>query len=222
MSGTVNLAATTPSTGGVQFLVDGLPFGAIATNNTLAWDTTTVANGTHWLAAQTTDSNGRTGTSEVPTVTVSNGSSQDTTPPIVQVTDPAQGATVSASIAVAATAADDTAVISVQFYVDGVALGAPLTAPPYIIYWDTLNTTDGQHTISASATDTVGLVGNSAPVTVTVDNSHPPKVIGKEVTVSIDGSGTMQTPVFSTTTQGDLVLAFVSYDGPSGHRKPPL
>jgi Bacterial Ig domain/Lysyl oxidase len=218
VAGTVNLTATTSSTGGVQFLVDGLPFGAVVTTSpfTLAWNTTSVANGAHWLAAQTTDSTGRTGTSGVVTVTVSNGSSLDTTPPTVKVNDPSQGAIVSASVAVTATAADDTAVINVQFYLDGVALGAPLTAPPYIIYWDTLNTTNGQHTITASATDTVGLVGNSAPVTVTVDNSHPANVIGKEVTAFVDGSGTMQTPVFSTTTQDDLLVAFVGYDGPPG------
>jgi hypothetical protein len=218
VAGAVNLTATTLSTGGVQFLVDGLPFGAVVTTApfTLAWNTTTVANGTHWLAAQTTDSTGRTGTSAVADVTVSNGISPDTTPPTVQVNDPAEGVIVSASVAVAATAADDTAVINVQFYLDGVALGAPLNAPPYIIYWNTLNTPDGQHTITASATDTVGLVGNSAPVTITVDNSHPPNVIGKEVTVFVDGSGTMQTPVFSTTTQDDLLVAFVGYDGPPG------
>ena len=33
-------------------------------------------------------------------------------------------------------------------------------------------------------------------------------------TVSVDGSGIMQTPRFSTTTQ-NLLVAFVSYDGPS-------
>jgi hypothetical protein len=49
-----------------------------------------------------------------------------------------------------------------------------------------------------------------------VDNSHPPGVIGKDVTVFVDGSGTMQTALFSTTTAGDFLVAFVTYDGPVG------
>src|SRR5207247_271465 len=121
-----------------------------------------------------------------------------------------------ASVAISATAADDTAVVSLQFYIDGAALGMPLSAPPYIIYWDTLTVSDGQHAITAWATDSVGLVGYSPSVTVTVDNSHPPNVIGKDVALSVDGSGTMQTPVFSTTTAGDFLVAFVAQDGPSG------
>ena len=215
-AGTVDLAATTSSTGGVQFLVDGLPYGPVVTTMpyTLAWDTRTMQNGDHWLAAQTTDFTGRTGTSDIAKVTVSNGPAVDVTPPTVQVNAPVQGETVSASIPVAATAADDTAVINVQFYLDGSALGAPVTAPPYIVYWNTLTTSDGQHAISASATDSAGHIGYSTQVTVTVDNSHPANVIGKDVTVFVDGSNTMQTPVFSTITQDDLLVAFVGYDGP--------
>jgi len=36
-----------------------------------------------------------------------------------------------------------------------------------------------------------------------------------DVTVSTNGSGTLQTPPFSTTQSGDLLVAFVAYDGPS-------
>jgi hypothetical protein len=218
VTGTVSLTATTAVTTGVQFLVDGLPVGTVVTAipYTLAWNTTLVPNGPHWLAAQATDSTGRIGTSSVVSVTVSNGTAPDTTPPTVQVTDPAGGLTVSASVALTATAADDTSVASLQFYIDGTALGAPLTAPPYVVYWNTLAVSDGQHVITASAVDSVGLIGNSAPVTVTVDNSHPANVIGKDVTVFVDGVNVMQTPAFSTTVAGDFLVAFVSYDGPLG------
>jgi hypothetical protein len=40
-------------------------------------------------------------------------------------------------------------------------------------------------------------------------------VIGKDVVVSADGSGTITTTAFSTPTAGDLLLAFVAYDGPA-------
>jgi hypothetical protein len=74
---------------------------------------------------------------------------------------------------------------------------------------------DGQHTITVSATDTLGNVGNSVPATVSVDNSHPANLIGKDVSISVDGQDAITTPPFSTTTVGDLLVAFVAYDGPS-------
>jgi hypothetical protein len=99
--------------------------------------------------------------------------------------------------------------------VDNVQVGTNLTAPPYLTYWDTVNASAGQHVITVSATDATGNTGTSAPVAVTVDNSHPPKTIGKDVTVSVDGSGLLQTARFSTSNSGDLLVAFVAYDGPS-------
>ena len=84
-----------------------------------------------------------------------------------------------------------------------------------MISWDTTKVTDGQHVVTVSATDTLGNIGNSTPVTVTVDNRHPPMLIGKDVSLSVDGQGAMTTPVFSTPTVGDLLLAFVGYDGPA-------
>jgi len=40
--------------------------------------------------------------------------------------------------------------------------------------------------------------------------------IGKDVTVSVDGAGTMTTPSFTTSSNAELLVAFVGYDGPSG------
>jgi hypothetical protein len=217
ISGIVQLAASTSATGvsGVQFLVDGLPYGNVdpASPYALAWDTTTVPDGTHWLAAQATDSAGRTGTSQIVLTTVNNAS---TVPPTVQLTSPDPGSTVSAVVAVSATATAQSGVPSVQFYVDGVALGPPVTAPPFMTTWDTLRATPGPHTLTAVATDLFGLVGNSAPVSVTVDNSHPPNLIGIDLMVFSDTSDVIQTPAFSTGSASDLLVAFVAYDGPAG------
>src|SRR5439155_1431384 len=74
VSGNVQLAASTPVIGGsgVQFLIDGLPFGNVVSGPpyTLPWDTAAVPNGVHWLAAQTADSTGHFNTSPVVMVTV--------------------------------------------------------------------------------------------------------------------------------------------------------
>lgn len=212
-SGTVQLAASTATTSGVQFLIDGQPLGSVVTSfpYVVAWDTTTVPNGTHWLAAQTTGPTGRIGTSSVVSVNVLNTTSN---PPTVQLTSPANGSTVSAAIPLSATAASSVSIANVTFYVDNVAVGSPVTAPPYLTMWNSGSVADGQHTVAAWATDVNGNVGKSAAVTVTVDNSHPPKLIGTDAVVSVDGSGTMTTPAFATSVAGDFVVAFVSYDGP--------
>jgi hypothetical protein len=81
--------------------------------------------------------------------------------------------------------------------------------------WDTEAATAGSHVITASAVDQDGLSNNSAPVSVTVDNSNPPDPIGIDVTVFQDGNGVLQTPAFSSATNSGLVVAFVAYDGPS-------
>lgn len=214
VSKTVQLSAATGTSGGVQFLIDGQNFGGLVSTApyNLAWDTTTVPNGTHWLAAQTKDSTGIVGTSPVVMVTVSNGVSAG---PTVQLTSPAIGSTLSATVTLYATVASSQPITNVNFYVDGVAVGAPVTAPPYMTSWNTVTVPDGQHVISISATDSLGNVGNSVPVTVNVDNSNPPLLIGKDAVASMDGLGTITTNAFSTAKPSDLVVAFVSYDGPA-------
>lgn len=142
--------------------------------------------------------------------------SNNYTPPVVTLTNPAAGSTVSASIVLSATVASSQSITSVNFYVDGVQVGLSLATPPYLQIWNTQTFSAGQHVITASAADATNTTKVSAPVTVTVDNSHPPAVIGKDVTVSVDGNGIIQTPNFSTTQPSDLLVAFVSYDGPQG------
>ena len=77
VAGTITLAATaTDASGvaGVQFKVDGVNLGAedLSSPYSIAWDTTTVANGTHTITAEARDAVGFVGTSSL-VVTVSNG-----------------------------------------------------------------------------------------------------------------------------------------------------
>jgi chitodextrinase len=71
---------------GVQFLLDGSPLGAedLTAPYTLSWNTTTVVNGTHTLAAQARDAAGNPATAVPVTVTVFNA--VDTTPPTAPAT----------------------------------------------------------------------------------------------------------------------------------------
>src|SRR2546422_886689 len=95
----------------------------------------------------------------------------DTTPPTISITAPANGATVSGTSTVSATASDNVAVASVQFTLDGANLGSALTASPYQMSWDSSTVANGSHLISAVATDTSGNTAAAVPVTVTVSNS---------------------------------------------------
>ena len=89
-------------------------------------------------------------------------------------TDPKAATTVSGIIALGATASDNVGVTSVQFKVDGQAVGAPVTTPPFQASWDTRTASAGSHTVTAEASDAAGNIGTSAGVAVTVDNSAPP------------------------------------------------
>ena len=67
----------------------------------------------------------------------------DGVPPTVALTSLAAGY-VAGTVAVEATATDNVGVASVQFRVDGVALGAAVTAAPYQVSWDTTLVADGR------------------------------------------------------------------------------
>lgn len=94
----------------------------------------------------------------------------DTTPPTVTVTAPANGATVSGTISLSATASDNTAVATVQFQLDGANLGAALTSAPYTATWDTTVAANGGHTLTAVASDAAGN-HSSASVSITINNT---------------------------------------------------
>lgn len=103
----------------------------------------------------------------------------DTTPPVVAMASPANGATVSGSaVNITATASDNVGVTGVQFLLDGNPLGSPTSLAPYSYTWDTTAAGNGSHTLSARASDAAGNSGTAANITVTVSNAPPaPPVI---------------------------------------------
>jgi peptidoglycan/xylan/chitin deacetylase (PgdA/CDA1 family) len=92
----------------------------------------------------------------------------DRNAPLVAITSPANGATVTGNIKIIASPSDaETGVASVKFYVDGVLVGT-VTGSPWQIAWNTKKYSSGQHVLTAVATDRAGNTRTSAPVTVTV------------------------------------------------------
>jgi Bacterial Ig domain/Lysyl oxidase len=230
VSGTVQLqasaSAASPATvTSVQFLLDGQPLGSPVTTSPYTYDWTVGSTplGSHTLSARVTDSNGNVATASAITVTVvaSNPcSGGDTTPPTVSITNPTSSQTVSGTQPVAASTSDNCGVASVQFLLDGKALGNPVTSPPYAVSWDTTTAPSGTHILSAQAIDTSGNQATAATVTVTVQNPAPPMTcFVMQVDVSVHAKGTARTAAFHTAAAGETLLAFVSADGPKGSGK---
>jgi hypothetical protein len=103
-------------------------------------------------------------------VTVATSGSGDTTPPTTSITAPANGATVSNTISVTASASDNVGVTKVEFYLDG-ALKSTSTTSPYSWSWNTTTATNGSHSLVTKAYDAAGNIGTSSTVTVTVSNT---------------------------------------------------
>ena len=97
----------------------------------------------------------------------------DTTRPIVSLTAPTDGATVSGTINVTASASDNVGVVGVQFLLDGNPIEAEVTKAPYSISWDTSKASTVSTVLTARARDAANNFGQSAPANVTVDNHEP-------------------------------------------------
>jgi hypothetical protein len=89
--------------------------------------------------------------------------------PIVTITSPSSGSTLSGTATVSATVAGKTSITQVQLLVDGSAQGT-LTAAPYNFSLNTTTLANGSHTIAVSALDSSGNTGSSS-VTVNVSNA---------------------------------------------------
>src|SRR6202022_1973839 len=117
---------------------------------TTLWNTRNVANGPHALVAILTDPAGNRSASNPISINVSNGTLS------VAITAPQPGSAVSGSIAVSATASDNTGTPQVQFTLDGAPLGPQVTSAPYTTLWNTRNEANGPHALVAILTAPAG------------------------------------------------------------------
>jgi hypothetical protein len=189
-------ATSAVGAGQVSLAVDGAPVAP-------SWDTTGMPDGSHTVQASITDGRGKSA-SDSRTVTV------DNTPPTTSVTAPAPNAFVSGALPVEASASDAFGVASVQFAVDGAAVGPVLTSPSVpggYLYSSTIDLTAlaaGPHTLTSIAVDGAGNRTSSAPVAITIGTS-PPSVA---VTLPPDWAFASKTvPVMAQVTGGAAPLS---------------
>ena len=110
--------------------------------------------------------------------------------PVVTVTKPISGATVSGRITIAANVTGGGKIVGVQFKRNGSNLGSEDRSAPYSIEWDTKGVSNGSHTITAVARD-ASTSTTSTAVTITVTNSGPDAsdTVSPSVSVSAPASG---------------------------------
>ncbi len=94
----------------------------------------------------------------------------DITPPTTSIAAPANGATVSGTVAINATASDNVGVTQMQILIDGAVAASNTNATALSFNWITTAVANGSHTIVSKAFDAAGNVGTSATITVTVSN----------------------------------------------------
>jgi len=154
-------------------------------------------------------------------VTVLSQASPVVTPPVVALTSPADGSSVSGTVTLQATASATApaAVASVQYLLDGQPLGAPVTAAPYTFSWVVGSTPPGAHRLSARVTDTSGNLGTAPVRSVTVVSSGGSGGPALDQSVTKTGTGALTTGAFSTASAGEVALAFAGSDGPAGAGK---
>jgi len=145
---------------------------ASATPLSVTLNTTSFEDGDYQLTVTAVDSSNNSATA-TGVLTIDNASvapPPDTTPPALSITSPAEGAEVSGTVSITASATDDdSGIASVSFSVNGIQLGEAIS-PPYIQSWDSEAFADGGQSITVIATD---LAGNSVmdSINVMVDNS---------------------------------------------------
>jgi hypothetical protein len=101
----------------------------------------------------------------------------DVTAPIVSMLSPGSGSSVSGVIIVEASANDNIGVASVTLSLDGIVVGN-YSEGPFSLAWDTMTSSNGSHTLSATARDFAGNSGGASR-NVTVSNapgSMPPQI----------------------------------------------
>lgn len=175
VSGSVNLAASASDPSGiasVEFQVDGVSVGLdFSSPYSVAWDSNTVADGSHTLTVAASDTRGNSTTQTVNFI-VSN------TLPTVSITFPVNGTEATGVVPVSISASSPNGIDHVSIQVDGNPMGTTDATTPYQVTFDSTQLTNGSHHIEAVAYDIYGATRISSSVTVFVNNPNKTKIVG--------------------------------------------
>jgi hypothetical protein len=172
LGGAVQISVTATAAigiAGVTAFIDDVSLGSlIAAPYVFSWITNTVANGDHVIKVVALDRAGNSAESST-SATVYN---RPITLPSVSLSAPSEGAFVKGTIDVSADATDVDGIAQVEL-LDGDNVWTTIPSPPFNGAWDTTGLTEGEHTLTARATDQMGTVATSLPIHVSVDRTFP-------------------------------------------------
>lgn len=142
----------------VEFLSGSTVLGS-ATASPYIFDWTPATAGAYTLTARVTDNGGAVASSAALAVTIAPASVADTEAPTVALSAPANLASnLSGTLTLSASATDNVGVASVEFQIDGAAIGAADTEAPYSATLDSNAYVSGQHVLRARSRDAAGNV----------------------------------------------------------------
>ena len=153
------------------------------------WNTNTYPEdqfNTIWAYA--TDVTGNYNKTNTIMVKVDNLPNPDTVLPAGTIVYPANGQTVSDTVAVRVVASDNDSVSTVYFFLDGDTVHQA-SESPYIYNWSTLDLNDDSYTISSIVKDISGNEISTGPITVFVDNIPSPDIIAPTGNITFPPSG---------------------------------
>ena len=139
----------------------------------------------------------------------------DTTAPAVSLIAPGSNSSINGTVTVTASASDDVGVSMVECYRNGTLLFASNVAP-YTFNWNTTTVANGSHTLLARAYDSAGNIGQSATVSVTVNNPNSTSFTLSDALLALQiGSGKV-TPTAEQMTRLDVAPVLNGVSVPNG------
>ncbi|WOB07861.1 PQQ-dependent sugar dehydrogenase [Piscinibacter gummiphilus] len=220
---------------GLSLTLDGQPIsapvtltGVVGIERDLGAPATQDANGRRYQFTSWSDGGAATHTISTPasdttyTATYTDLGPVANTPPSVALTAPVPNSsgTTGVAIALAATASDsDGSVTGVEFFENGVKIGATDVSAPYGVSWTPATT--GARTLTARATDNNGAVTTSASVTVTIsppgnDTQPPVATLTSPANLASGLTGTLTLSANATDNTGVASVEFQVDGQPAG------
>lgn len=98
--------------------------------------------------------------------------------PVTSITSPANGATVSGTTTVTATASSSAGIAKMELYIDNALVSSNTNSTSLSYSWNTTAAANGSHTLQSKAYDPSNNAGTSPLVTVTVSNGGTQQLLG--------------------------------------------
>ena len=133
----------------------------------------------------------------------------DRVKPTVSISNPGQGSSQTGTITLSASASDNDQIVGVQFYVDGAPFGAEDVASPFSIPLNTASLSTGTHSVYAIARDRLGNTQQSATVTFSATDQHPPS---GSIYSPANGATVYDTITFGASPSDDVAVAYVQFN----------